>query len=426
MAEMFDLKRCPEAFNLKVGESADLSPNKDKGIVKKMLTQGKGGEYPNEGDKVFYKYTAYLGDKMIKEYIFDSTEKDGKPFEYECLKGKVIRGFELAVLTMKPGERSLIFIKPEYGFGKSVPPSVPLDTDILFDIEIIKVECADISSEQDKSVLKKVLVRGKGLLHPSNGCPVELHIKGKCGKRVFMDKDVKFKMGEGSSEEHGLPPFIERYLKHWKTGEEARVFFAARQAFGQEGCEKYDIGPNKDLTFWINMKQIERVKEYWEMDYKEKMDKSVEYKEIGEKHFKGGEYELATTIYEKMLEYVQDDLEGEDEERRRDLVVFGNLRLAKAYLKVEKNSKARDCCDKALTFDENNLKAYLRRGMANFADGEYETAKKDFQKVLEIEPQNKPAKDQIDKCIIKMDEKANSDIELARKMMSSIGKQVTG
>ncbi|WAR02282.1 FKBP4-like protein [Mya arenaria] len=355
MAEMFDLKRCPEAFNLKVGESADLSPNKDKGIVKKMLTQGKGGEYPNEGDKVFYKYTAYLGDKMIKEYIFDSTEKDGKPFEYECLKGKVIRGFELAVLTMKPGERSLIFIKPEYGFGKSVPPSVPLDTDILFDIEIIK-----------------------------------------------------------------------RYLKHWKTGEEARVFFAARQAFGQEGCEKYDIGPNKDLTFWINMKQIERVKEYWEMDYKEKMDKSVEYKEIGEKHFKGGEYELATTIYEKMLEYVQDDLEGEDEERRRDLVVFGNLRLAKAYLKVEKNSKARDCCDKALTFDENNLKAYLRRGMANFADGEYETAKKDFQKVLEIEPQNKPAKDQIDKCIIKMDEKANSDIELARKMMSSIGKQVTG
>ncbi|WAR02283.1 FKBP5-like protein, partial [Mya arenaria] len=100
-----------------------------------------------------------------------------------------------------------------------------------------------------------------------------------------------------------------------------------------------------------------------------------------------------------------------------------NLNLAQAYLKVGKNSKARDCCDKALTFDGNNIKAYYRRGMANFADGEYETAKEDFQKVLEVEPQHKPAKDQIDKCIIKMAEKPKSDRELARKMMSGIGKQ---
>ncbi|XP_052800903.1 peptidyl-prolyl cis-trans isomerase FKBP4-like [Mya arenaria] len=426
MAVVFDLKRCTEACNLKVGESADLSPFKDKGIVKELLTQGIGGEYPDDGDKVFFKYTAYLGDKRIKERIFDSTEKDGKPFEYECLKGKVIRGFELAVLTMKPGERSLIHIKPEYGFGKSgAPPRVPADTDILFDTEIIKVECADISTEQDKSVQKKVLVRGKGFLHTNYGCPVEIHIKGKCGKRVFLDKDVKFNMGEGSSEENGLPPFIERYLEHWKIGEEARVSFKARQAYGEAGCEKYKIGPNKDLTFWIHMKTFERVKEYWEMDYKEKMDKSVEYKEMGNKYFKKGEYQLASTIYEEMLDYVEHDLcmEGENEERRRDLVVVGNLNLAQAYLKVGKNSKARDCCDKALTFDGNNIKAYYRRGMANFADGEYETAKEDFQKVLEVEPQHKPAKDQIDKCIIKMAEKPKSDRELARKMMSGIGKQ---
>ncbi|WAR02281.1 FKBP5-like protein [Mya arenaria] len=393
MAVVFDMKRCLEACDLQVGESVDCTPNKDGGVIKKLLKTGIGEEFPNYGDRVYFRYTAYKGDEMTEENIFDSSEKDGELFEYDCLRGKVIRGFELAVLSMRPGERSLIYLSADWGFGKSgAPPKVPENSSVIFDTEIISVES---------------------------------HIRGECDGRVFMDKDINFFMGEGSSEEHGIPPFIEPYLDHWKNGEEARIYFAAKHAYGPKGCTKYGIGPNKDLMFWINIKKYKRVEEYWELTYKEKMDRSDEYKTKGNKYFKNGEYELASKFYEETLDFVKHDLcmEGEEEKRRRNLLLVGNLNLAQAYLRMEKNREARDCCDEALTFDEHNVKAYFRRGLANFASMEYETAKKDFQKVLEIDPHNKQARNQIDKCTKTMNETIQSERELERRMMSGIGKQ---
>ncbi|XP_052800904.1 peptidyl-prolyl cis-trans isomerase FKBP5-like [Mya arenaria] len=425
MAVVFDMKRCPEACNLQVGDSVDCTPNKDGGVIKKLMKAGVGDEFPNYGDKVFFNYTAYKGDEMTEENIFDSSEKDGEQFEYDCLRGKVIRGFELAVLSMRPGERSLIYLTPEWGFGKSgAPPRVPPDTNVIFDTEIVSVECSDISPDQDQTLMRKVLVRGKGHHHANFGCPVELHIRGECDGQVFIDKDVNFFMGEGSSDEHGIPPFIEPYLDHWKNGEEARINYAAKHAYGAAGCPKYGIEPNKDLVFWINMKKFERVQEYWDLDYKQKMDRSDEYKIKGNKYFKNGEYDLASKFYEEMIDFVQHDLcmEGAEEKRRRNLLLVGNLNLAQAYLKVDKNTKARDCCDTALTFDEKNVKAFFRRGMAYLGMMEYEKAKKDFQKVLELEPYNMHAKKHIDICTNKMVETTQSERDLDRRMMSGIGK----
>ena len=56
--------------------------------------------------------------------------------------GKVVRGFELAVMSMKEGERAIICLQPEYAFGRAgAPPKVPRDTPVIFDTTIIKLEC---------------------------------------------------------------------------------------------------------------------------------------------------------------------------------------------------------------------------------------------------------------------------------------------
>jgi FKBP-type peptidyl-prolyl cis-trans isomerase 2 len=50
--------------------------------------------------------------------VFDSSEKHGKPLEFEIGKKQVIPGFENAVKDMKKGEEKEITIKPEDGYGE--------------------------------------------------------------------------------------------------------------------------------------------------------------------------------------------------------------------------------------------------------------------------------------------------------------------
>ena len=54
-------------------------------------------------------------------------------------------------------------------------------------------------------------------------------------------------------------------------------------------------------------------------------------------------------------------------------------------------------CMTALTFDPLYVKAYLRLGSAQFFMKKLQKAKETFEKVLQLEPQNKQAKLEIEK-----------------------------
>lgn len=55
-----------------------------------------------------------------------------QPFTFEIGAGRVIKGWDLGVATMQKGERSMLTIKPEYGYGESgtgngsIPPNATL------------------------------------------------------------------------------------------------------------------------------------------------------------------------------------------------------------------------------------------------------------------------------------------------------------
>ncbi|MBN1646132.1 peptidylprolyl isomerase [Candidatus Woesearchaeota archaeon] len=67
-----------------------------------------------KGDKVSVEYTGKLDDGKV----FDSTEKSGKPLEFEAGGGFVIKGFDEAVIGMKVGEEKDIKITPDKGYGE--------------------------------------------------------------------------------------------------------------------------------------------------------------------------------------------------------------------------------------------------------------------------------------------------------------------
>lgn len=59
--------------------------------------------------------------------------------------GRVVPGFELAVLTMKPGERAIISLQPEYAFGtEGSLPRVPPNSLVIFDTTILSITCKSV------------------------------------------------------------------------------------------------------------------------------------------------------------------------------------------------------------------------------------------------------------------------------------------
>jgi FKBP-type peptidyl-prolyl cis-trans isomerase 2 len=73
-----------------------------------------------KGDKVKVEYTGKLDDGTV----FDSSEKHGKPLEFEIGTGMIIPGFEKAVVEMKAGQEKEIKLKPEEGYGVPNPQLV--------------------------------------------------------------------------------------------------------------------------------------------------------------------------------------------------------------------------------------------------------------------------------------------------------------
>ncbi|MFC1775027.1 peptidylprolyl isomerase [Nanoarchaeota archaeon] len=72
------------------------------------------------GDKVKVEYTGKFEDGSV----FDSSEKHGKPLEFEVGKHQVVPGFEEAVIGMEVGEEKEVKIPPEKGYGQPNPELV--------------------------------------------------------------------------------------------------------------------------------------------------------------------------------------------------------------------------------------------------------------------------------------------------------------
>lgn len=99
------------------------------------------------------------------------------------------------------------------------------------------------------------------------------------------------------------------------------------------------------------------------------------------------------------------------------------LNLAMCYLKLREYAKAVECCDKALGLDSTNEKGLYRRGEAQLLMNEFESAKGDFEKVLEINPQNKAARLQISMCQKKAKEHNERDRKIYANMFKKFAEQ---
>jgi FKBP-type peptidyl-prolyl cis-trans isomerase len=72
---------------------------------------------------------------------FDSSIKRGKPLEFVVGVGYVIKGWDMALLQMKKGEKRRIVIPPVLGYGsRGVPGVIPADATLIFEVELLDIK----------------------------------------------------------------------------------------------------------------------------------------------------------------------------------------------------------------------------------------------------------------------------------------------
>ena len=99
------------------------------------LVDGQGAR-PAAGDSVSVHYTGWLKDGTK----FDSSLDRGQPFEFAIGRGRVIRGWDEGVASMKVGGKRKLIIPAHLGYGeRGAGGVIPPGATLIFEVEWLGV-----------------------------------------------------------------------------------------------------------------------------------------------------------------------------------------------------------------------------------------------------------------------------------------------
>jgi len=81
-------------------------------------TQAGTGASPQNGQTCVMHYTGWLWVNGAKGAKFDSSVDRGRPFEFPIGQGRVIKGWDEGVASMKIGGKRTLLIPPALGYGE--------------------------------------------------------------------------------------------------------------------------------------------------------------------------------------------------------------------------------------------------------------------------------------------------------------------
>ena len=99
------------------------------------------GDSPKTGQICVMHYTGWLRENGAKGKKFDSSLDRGKPFEFPIGMGRVIKGWDEGVATMKVGGKRTLIIPPALGYGaRGAGGVIPPNATLMFDVELLAVK----------------------------------------------------------------------------------------------------------------------------------------------------------------------------------------------------------------------------------------------------------------------------------------------
>lgn len=131
-AALDNFKKINQAFLVESSKQDGVITTKS-GLRYKIINKGNGKK-PTPTDIVTVKYTGSL----IDGTVFDSTDKHGKPATFPL--NQVIPGWIEGLQLMNEGSTYTLIIPPELAYGDVPVGSIPPNSVLIFNVELLKVE----------------------------------------------------------------------------------------------------------------------------------------------------------------------------------------------------------------------------------------------------------------------------------------------
>lgn len=105
----------------------------DSGLRYIVVEEGSG-EKPSRGATISAHYTG----RLIDGTVFDSSVQRGQPFQFPVGTGRVIPGWDEALIDMKRGEKRVLIVPPDLAYGSSGAGGViPPNATLIFEVELV-------------------------------------------------------------------------------------------------------------------------------------------------------------------------------------------------------------------------------------------------------------------------------------------------
>ncbi|RXH72890.1 hypothetical protein DVH24_012574 [Malus domestica] len=212
---------------LEVGEERELGSS---GIKKKLLKRGHGYEAPEFGDEATEKTDCgnldlvhYVG-TLLDGTKIESTRDGDDPLTIKLGEGRVVKGLDYAVVTMKKGEIALFTLPAELGYDNAA---------VRFEVELVSwIRVVDLS--RDGGIVKKIVEKGERNELPGDLDEVFVKYRAALADGTVVaetpEEGIEFYVKDGH-----FCPALPKAIKTMKRGEKAKLIVQPRYAFGEEG-----------------------------------------------------------------------------------------------------------------------------------------------------------------------------------------------
>ncbi|KAL5112540.1 Peptidyl-prolyl cis-tran isomerase FKBP4 [Taenia crassiceps] len=246
---------------------------------------------------------------------------------------------------------------------------------------------------------------------------VTIHLEAYFNDDLFDCRDTTFMLGDFDGCD--FPEGVCRAILTFNEGSEYRCQVTKPLSFSPAECQRRGIPENAVLWYQISVKSCEiRERPNSSASSHENMDILLAMKSRANAYLKAGKYRLANYMYGSICFLAFEYCDTNDYLNiRRICCQNRTICLLNMLLPDE----CIDVCDYALEKDPNNEKCWYRKGLAYIMKNNVFEAEKCYEKVLELNPDNKEAKKKLDLCRNMLDKEATQAKDLLDCAIKQLG-----